>query len=143
MSTAQKTHVLFANQCVENKSVHISFEHMNLQIPAVQLGAFINNLMRVRNALADADIDTGDNNVLMPGPPWDFYHYRTVTDDDETCEIEEFYDLCGAGLFKDVDGPCYPIKDGQANLSIHIYPSKPDNVPAGTTSVVWFDNLEY
>lgn len=38
MSTAKKTHVLFANQCVENKSVHISFEHMNIQIPAVQLG---------------------------------------------------------------------------------------------------------
>lgn len=60
-------------------------------------------------------------------------------DEDDVYTVEEFRELCGSGSFIDYDGHGYPVKDGKADDSVMIRPSKVNEIPADATHVVWFN----
>jgi len=60
-------------------------------------------------------------------------------DEDDVYTIEEFKEHVKAGSFIDYDGFGEPVKDGLADPSIWIKPSKIKEIPKDATHIVWFN----
>lgn len=60
-------------------------------------------------------------------------------DEDDVYTVEEFLSHCESGSFIDYDGFGYPVKDGKADESLCIYPSRRDEIPKDATHIVWFN----
>ena len=60
-------------------------------------------------------------------------------DEDDVYTVEEFKHRCEQRAFVDYDGFGHPVKDGKADESIYIYPSKVSEIPSDATHIVWFN----
>jgi hypothetical protein len=60
-------------------------------------------------------------------------------DEDDVYTVEEFKHRCERRSFVDYDGFGHPVKDGKADESIFIYPSKVSEIPSDATHIVWFN----
>lgn len=53
--------------------------------------------------------------------------------------VVKFKEHVEAGEFIDYDGYGYPVKDGEVDKGVCIYPSEVDKIPKGVTHVLWFN----
>lgn len=60
-------------------------------------------------------------------------------DEDDVYTVEEFRKFCAGGMFIDYDGYGHPVKDGKADESIEICPSRVSSIPKDATHIVWFN----
>lgn len=61
-------------------------------------------------------------------------------DEDDVYTIDEFMQHVKAQAFIDYDGFGHPVKDGKADESICIYPSRAkETIPGDATHIVWFN----
>lgn len=61
-------------------------------------------------------------------------------DEDDVYTVEEFLSHCRNYSFIDYDGYGSPVKDGMADHSIIIKPSRAkEKIPADATHIVWFN----
>jgi len=59
--------------------------------------------------------------------------------EDDVYTVEEFTQHVKDHSFIDYDGFGYPVKDGKADPSIYIKPSRLHEIPADATHIVWFN----
>lgn len=59
--------------------------------------------------------------------------------EDDVYTVEEFRKHAEQGSFIDYDGHGYPVKDGKADRSIVVKPSRLHEIPAGATHIVWYN----
>ena len=59
--------------------------------------------------------------------------------EDDVYTIDEFRSYCESGLFSDYDGFGEPVREGQADPSIWIEPSRLHEIPADATHIVWYN----
>lgn len=60
-------------------------------------------------------------------------------DEDDVYTVAEFLEVVKSGGFIDYDGHGHPVKDGKADESIVVLPSKASEIPSDATHVVWFN----
>jgi hypothetical protein len=60
-------------------------------------------------------------------------------DEDDVYTVDEFQRNCESRAFCDCDGHGYPVKDGKADESIVVRPSRLCDIPSDATHVVWFN----
>lgn len=60
-------------------------------------------------------------------------------DEDDVYTVDEFRGRVSCGAFIDYDGFGHPVKDGKADPSVWVKPSRVDEIPADATHVVWFN----
>ena len=67
-------------------------------------------------------------------------NYGNVPDDeDDVYTVEEFKQYIADNIFIDYDGHGYPVKDGLADKSIMIFPSRANSIPNDATHIVWYN----
>lgn len=60
-------------------------------------------------------------------------------DEDDVYSVAFFRKLCESGGFIDYDGYGYPVRDGKANCSVIVKPSKLGEIPSDATHIVWYN----
>jgi hypothetical protein len=60
-------------------------------------------------------------------------------DEDDVYTVDEFKEHVESNMFIDYDGHGYPVKDGLADKSIMIFPSRIKNIPKDATHIVWYN----
>lgn len=60
-------------------------------------------------------------------------------DEDDVYTVKEFYYLCECGAFVDYDGFGHPVKDGNADDSVHLRPSSYKGSIKDATHIVWYN----
>lgn len=61
------------------------------------------------------------------------------TSEDDVYTVAEFIAHAKAGSFIDYDGFGYAVKDGKADESFCVKPSRASEIPSDATHVVWFN----
>lgn len=59
--------------------------------------------------------------------------------EDDVYTVEAFKEYVACGAFIDYDGYGHPVKDGLADSSIDIHPSKIHKIPPDATHIIWFN----
>jgi hypothetical protein len=62
-----------------------------------------------------------------------------AADEDDVYTIEEFLKCVETGAFIDYDGFGHPVRDGLADPTIWIKPSRVKEIPADATHIVWYN----
>jgi hypothetical protein len=60
-------------------------------------------------------------------------------DEDDVYTIEEFKATCACHGFIDDDGYGHPVKNGLADESLVVRPSRLDRIPESATHIVWYN----